>query len=49
MAETGVRLPKIEVATFNGNVLERNLFWEQFEVTVHSKIHISDAEKFAYL
>ena len=47
--ESGVKLPKIEVPTFNGNILEWNLFWEQFEVTVHSKTHISDAEKFAYL
>ena len=46
--ETGVRIPKIEVPTFNGKVLEWNLFWERFEVSVHSKIHISDAEKFAY-
>ena len=49
VSETVVRLPKIEVPTFNGNVLEWNLFWEQFEVSVHSKIHISDTEKFAYL
>ena len=49
VSETGVRLPKIEVPTFDRNVLGWNLFWEQFEVLVHSKIHISDAEKFAYL
>ena len=42
-------VPKIEVATFDGNVLGRNLFWEQFEVSIQSKIHISDAEKLAYL
>ena len=49
VSETGVRLPKIEVTTFDGNVLGWNLFWEQFEEHVHSKIHISDAEKFPYL
>ena len=49
VSETGVRLPKIEVPTFDANVLGWNLFWEQFEVSIHSKIHISDAEKFAYL
>ena len=49
VTETGVRLPKIKVSTFNGNVLGWNLFWEQFEVSVHSKMHISGTEKFAYL
>ena len=49
VSESGVRPPKIEVPTFDGNVLGWNLFWEQFEVFVHSKTHISDAEKFAYL
>ena len=49
MSETGVRLPKIKVPTFDGNILGWNLFWEQFQVSMHSKIHISDAEKFAYL
>ena len=47
--ESGVKLPKIEVPTFDGNALGWNLFWEQFDVSVHSKTHISDAEKFAYL
>ena len=49
VSETGVRLPNIEVPSFDGNVLGWNLFWDQFEVSVHSKIHINDAEKFAYL
>ena len=47
--ESGVKLPKIEVSTFDGNAPEWNLFWELFEVSVHSKTHISDAERFAYL
>ena len=47
--EPGVRLPKIEVSTFDGIVLGWNLFREQFVVSVHSKVHISNVEKFAYL
>ena len=49
VSETGVRLPKIEVPTFDGNVLGWNLFWEQFEVSADSKTHISDAEKLSLL
>ena len=39
----GVRLPKI------GNLLHWNTFWEQFEVSVHSKSGLPDAKKLVYL
>ena len=45
----GVRLPKIDVPTFDGNLLHWNTFWEQFEVSVHSKSGLSDTEKLVYL
>lgn len=45
----GIRLPKIEVATFNGELLNWQTFWEQFDVSVHSRKDISDAEKLTYL
>jgi len=45
----GVKLPKIDVPTFDGNLLNWNTFWEQFEVSVHSKTGLSDAEKLVYL
>ena len=45
----GVRLPKIEVPTFDGNLLHWTTFWEQFDVTIHSKSILTNAEKLAYL
>ena len=45
----GVKLPKIDVPTFDGNLLHWNTFWEQFDVAVHSKTGLSDAEKLVYL
>ena len=40
----GVKLPKLDIPTFSGNVLEWQTFWEQFRVSVHDR-PISDAEK----
>ncbi len=45
----GVRLPKLEVPTFDGNVINWSTFWEQFSVSVHSHDSISDPEKLVYL
>ena len=45
----GVKLPKLDIATFDGNILHWKTFWEQFEVSVHNRPNLSDAEKLAYL
>ena len=45
----GVNLPKIEIATFNGDLLSWQTFWEQFDVSIHSRRDVSNAEKLAYL
>ena len=45
----GVRLPKLDVPTFNGDILKWITFWEQFTVAVHDLTHLSNAEKLAYL
>ena len=45
----GVKLPKLDVPTFDGDVLHWTQFWEQFEVSVHSRTNVSDAEKLVYL
>lgn len=45
----GVRLPKLEVPTFDRNILNWTTFWEQFSVVVHSRSGISNAEKLVYL
>ena len=46
---SGVKLPKLDVPTFNGNILNWQTFWEQFRISVHERGHISDAEKLVYL
>ena len=46
---SGVQLPRIEVPTFDGNILNWRIFWEQFESTVHSKTQLSDSDKLTYL
>ena len=45
----GVKLPKLEVPTFDGNILNWCIFWEQFDVSVHRRTALSDAEKLVYL
>ena len=45
----GVRLPKLEVPTFDGNILNWRCFWEQFRVSVHDRSSLSDSEKLVYL
>ena len=45
----GVRLPKLEVSTFDGNILRWKSFWEQFSVSIHSRSNLADAEKLLYL
>ena len=45
----GVKLPKLDVPTFDGNILHWQSFWDQFRVSVHDRAHLSDAEKLVYL
>ena len=33
----GLKLPKLDVPTFNGNILQWRSFWEQFVISVHSR------------
>ena len=39
----------MSVPTFNSNILNWNTFWQQFDVGIHSKAQLKDAEKLAYL
>ena len=48
-ASFGVKLLKISVPTFNGNIIEWRSFWEKFQVSIHKKEHLPDTEKLAYL
>ena len=45
----GVRLPKLDVPTFDGDILNWMTFWEQFSIAVHGRLNLSNAEKLAYL
>ena len=44
-----VKLPKIELKSFDGDILNWQTFWDQFESSVHSNISLSDVDKFSYL
>ena len=43
------KLPKLDIPTFNGDILQWQPFWEQFEVSVHSRASLTNAEKLVYL
>ena len=45
----GVKLPKLDVPMFDGDVLHWKQFWEQFTVSVHDCNNLSNAEKLVYL
>lgn len=44
----GVRLPKLNVPTFDRNILTWQTFWEQFCIAVHDHTNLTDAEKLVY-
>lgn len=45
----GVKLPKLEVPVFDGDILQWKTFWEQFSVSVHDRPNLSNSEKLVYL
>ena len=45
----GVKLPKLDVPTFDGNLIHWKQFWEQFSVSVHDRSNLSNAETIVYL
>ena len=44
-----VNLPRIEIPTFDENILNWWLFWEQFQATVHDKPELGETDKLTYL
>ena len=44
-----VKLPRLDVPTFDGSILNWKTFWEQFSVSIHTRSSLTDAEKLAYL
>ena len=45
----GVKLPKLDVPTFDGDILHWRTFWEQFCVSIHDRSNLADSEKLIYL
>ncbi|XP_064386059.1 uncharacterized protein LOC135334711 [Halichondria panicea] len=45
----GVKLPKIDVPTFDGDMLHWKTFWEQFDIAIDGRSDISNTEKLVYL
>ena len=44
-----VRLPKLTVKKFNGDVANWPSFWDQYDSAIHQKQNISNIDKFTYL
>ena len=47
--EKSLKLPKLDVPTFDGKVIHWRSFWEQFDISIHSRLKLSDTEKLVYL
>ena len=46
---TVIKLPRIEVPTFDGNILNWQIFWEQFDSAFQSKPQLIESDKLTYL
>ena len=46
---SGVKLPRIDVPTFDGNIVNWVILWEQFEAAIHRKHQLSNTDKLTYL
>ena len=44
-----VKLPKLELKPFDGNILNWQPFWDRFHSSIDSNSNISPVDKFAYL
>ena len=48
-AESHLKLPKLELPKFDGDVLKFQNFWDQFEAAVHDNDNVPAVQKFTYL
>jgi hypothetical protein len=44
-----VKLPTLDIISFNGDKMQWNEFWDSFESAVHNNKKLSSVEKFNYL
>ena len=42
----GLKVPKLETLTFDGNILNWIHFWEKFVISIDSQSDLTDAKKF---
>ena len=48
-SNSAVRLPKLELKHFNGNIMEWTPFWDSYSSSIHENPNLSDIEKLNYL
>ena len=46
---SGMKLPRLDVPAFDGQVNSWNSFWEQFDISIHRRTNLSNTEKLVYL
>ncbi|XP_068246290.1 uncharacterized protein [Palaemon carinicauda] len=44
-----IRLPKLDLPHYSGDILEWNSFWELYDVSVHQRKDLEPIQKFPYL
>ena len=44
-----VKLPKLSLPHFNGDVTKWTTFWDSFESAIHNNVELTDVDKFNYL
>ena len=47
--EAKVKLPKLELPKFDGDIINWRGFWDQFQVAIHENETIAEIDKFTYL
>lgn len=47
--QSHLKLPKLELSKFDGDVLKFQNFWDQFEVAIHDNDNVPSVKKFTYL
>ena len=45
----GAKLPKLEVPTYDGDLLKWKSFLDQLQVSIHDRTDLANAEKMVYL
>ena len=48
-SQVKVKLPKLELKPFHGDIIDWKPFWDKFNASIHSNNLISKIEKFSYL